>query len=139
MEMYGVVHRRPLGGMLPPMILCAVFGLALGGFICTWLNIQFNNIIREVHLETGTPVSRMVFFNEDVKQARILTDLSKIDTMTPATYQINISLFGKKVTSVLEISDTTPPTGVAIPQTVMANQAPDVNDTVKALADETIG
>ncbi len=135
LEMYGVELRKPISGFIPAIVLCAVIGLALGGGVCTWVNTMFGRINHEVHLETGAPLNRTVFFSDEVDQAKVLTDLTKIDTNTPATYQVTISLFGKKVTSVLDIEDTTPPTGVAIPQTVMAGRAPDVNDTVKDLYD----
>ena len=135
LEMYGIKKKDPRKKTLLIGGIVALAGIFVGGVIGFIVSRQFSMIKPEVQLETGSFLNRSMFFDEDVGFATILTDLSKIDTNTPGTYKIAISLYGKRVVSILNIEDTTPPTGSAIPQTIMAGKAPDAEETVKDLYD----
>ncbi|MBP5262684.1 MAG: transglutaminase domain-containing protein [Clostridiales bacterium] len=135
LEMYGAAKKKFVKGLIPASVLCGVIGLAIGGSVCWWVFTQFSRINDAVRVETGAAIDQNTFFSNDITGAKVLTDLSKIDTSAPGTYQVTLSVLGKRFTSTLEVSDTTPPTGVPIPQTVMAGKAPDVNETVKDLFD----
>ena len=134
-ESYAYFGKKTTGSIVPAAILSAVLGLAIGGSLFMFLSSQYKKVIDSVHVEMGSPVSRELFFTEDVKPAKMLTDITKIDTSVPGTYQIAISIYGRRMVSVLEVSDTTPPVGNAVPQTVMAGKTPDVNDVVTDLYD----
>ena len=121
--------------LLKCVAFCSLTGMILGSFGYWFVNTCFESIKYKVDLETGSPIDRSIFFNEDVKSAEVLTDLTKINSSVPGKYQITIKLFGKKVTSILDVSDTTAPSGIAVPQTVMAGNIPDVKETVKDLYD----
>ena len=135
LELYGIKREKPRDKMILVSVICGLLGLFIGGAIGFIVNKQFSQIKPEVKLETGSFLNRSMFFDADVGFAKILTDIDKIDTKTPGTYNIAISLYGKRVVSVLSIEDTTPPTGTAIPQEIMAGKAPDAEETVKDLYD----
>ena len=144
LAMYGVVnvkrHRKrarryKINKTLPITVLCTLSGLGVGVTASCIVKDEFERIRTEVVVETGSYINRAAFFEGELNKADVVTDLSKIDMNVPGTYQINISLYGKKVTSLLEVRDTTPPTGKAVPQTVLAGKAPDPASTVKDLYD----
>ena len=135
LEMYGIRPRSDLGKKIAIGISCGIVGAALGAGLCYLLLSEMVRIKTSVHVEMGDTFDRSVFFDGDLDQAKIMTDLTKISTSEPGTYQIPINYFGKKATSILEISDTTPPTGTAVPQTCMKEQPPEASETVKDLYD----
>ncbi|MBP5262683.1 MAG: hypothetical protein J6Z43_11215 [Clostridiales bacterium] len=116
-------------------IACGAAGLIIGGAVCFGIFSRINKIVKEVHVETGSAIDASAFFSGDSSCGKILTDLSKIDTSVPGEYRIMLSVLNKKYTSLLEISDTTPPSGTAVPQTIMAGALPDAADTVTDLYD----
>lgn len=134
--MYGVKKRRKKMGMVVPIsVMSGIAGLCLGIGLSFLVNNDFKKIREKVTIETGTFVNRAAFFDGELNKAKLLTDLTQIDTNVPGTYQIGISLYGKRVNSVLEVVDSTPPIGTAVPQTVLAGHLPDVNLTVSNLYD----
>lgn len=142
LAMYGISNTRyrkrrryRINKSLPITAACAFMGLGLGVTGSIYVKSEFDLIKPEVKVETGSFVNRSVFFAGELNKADVITDLSKIDTNVPGTYQITISLYGKKVTSVLEVCDTTPPIGSAVPQKVLEGHAPNVNETVADLYD----
>ena len=142
LAMYGISSTRyrkrrryRINKSLPITAACAFMGLGLGVTGSIFVKSEFDLIKPEVKVETGSFVNRSVFFSGELNKANVITDLTKIDTNVPGAYQITISLYGKKVTSVLEVCDTTPPTGKAVPQRVLEGHVPNVNDTVADLYD----
>ncbi len=142
LAMYGISNARyrkrrrfRINKTLPITAGCVVMGFGIGVTGSIYVKSEFDLIKPEVRVETGSFVSKDVFFTGELDKANVLTDLSKIDTSVPGTYQVTISLYGKKVNSVLEVSDTTPPVGTAIPQRVLEGHAPNVNETVSDLYD----
>ena len=136
LSMYGVKKRRKkLGMVVPVSVMSGIAGLCLGIGFSFMVNNDFKKIKDKVTIETGTFVNRAAFFDGELNKAKLLTDLTQIDTNVPGTYQIGISLYGKRVNSVLEVVDSTPPIGTAVPQTVLAGHLPDVNLTVSNLYD----
>ncbi|SCW58374.1 Transglutaminase-like superfamily protein [Ruminococcaceae bacterium YRB3002] len=137
LAMYGVSkkYRRRASKNTPACILSALAGIALGVGLGWQFNTDFAKINHNVKVETGEFVNRAIFFDGELNNATVLSDLSKIVTDVPGSYQISIKLYGLKTTSLLEVCDTTPPTGSPVPQTVLAGHAPDANETVTNLYD----
>jgi len=138
-SMYGYnvrsYKRKRIRRTLPTRLLAAMLGLTLGAILSLIVTNDFKKIKPEVTVETGSFINRADFFSGELNKATVLTDLSKINMDVPGTYQIAISLYGRKVNSILQVRDTTPPTGKPVPQSVFVNKAPDPNDTVKDLYD----
>lgn len=96
-------------------------------------------IIREVTIEAGTPISPDAFFTSKAPNAKFITDISTIDTSVPQSYTLDVKT-GKSLVSVVEkvtlnIVDTTAPTATAVPQQIYWDKIPDAKDVVTDVYD----
>ena len=118
--------------------VCAgVLGFAAGAasFVLGYKAVQSSKIIREVTIETGTPIVFEDFLSAPVPKSGFYTDISGIDTSVPGSYKLIIA-FGKFHQSVvLNVVDTTAPTGTAVPQTIYCDHLPAASDTVTDVYD----
>ena len=92
-------------------------------------------IVRNVSIETGSTISLDDFFTEPIEGSYFVTDVSMIDTSHPGTYGITLHVGRFDTDSVLNVVDTTAPTGTAVPQTIYAGRLPDVYDCVTDIYD----
>lgn len=92
-------------------------------------------IVRNVTIETGSAISLEDFFNEPIDGSYFVTDVSLIDTSHPGTYGITLHAGRFDTESVLNVVDTTAPTGTAVPQTIYAGRLPDVYECVTDIYD----
>ncbi len=92
-------------------------------------------IVRNVTIETGSAISLDDFFNEPIDGSYFVTDVSLIDTSHPGTYGITLHAGRFDTESVLNVVDTTAPTGTAVPQTIYAGRLPDVYECVTDIYD----
>lgn len=95
-------------------------------------------VVRNVALEAGNPMVAVEEFLRDKKAAGyFVTDVSKIDTNQPGTYNIEIQI-GKKVhNSQLEVIDTEPPTGIPVDIMVLKGDVIEAESFVKEISDAT--
>lgn len=102
---------------------------------------ETSKINRFVLVEVGSPVSKDMFFNDQIDIPSLEDcnlDFSTVNVDIPSTINFTISYFWTNMECVLEIADTTPPTGVGIPQQIFAcEELPDVNKCVKDINDRT--
>lgn len=102
---------------------------------------ETSKINRFVLVEVGSPVSKDMFFNDQIDIPSIEDcnlDFSTVNVELPSTINFTITYFWTNMECVLEIADTTPPTGVGIPQQIFAcDELPDVNKCVKDVSDRT--
>ena len=96
-----------------------------------------NNLKKEVIIEAGSMIKIEDFFSDCPKDARFLTDVSDIDTNTPAVYKLTVfyeKTFTEDVT--LKIEDHTGPEGTAVAQTVYTTwKMPEAEECVGYLYD----
>ena len=95
-------------------------------------------IVRNVTIETGSAISLDDFFNEPIDGSYFVTDVSLIDTSHPGTYGITLHAGRFDTESVLNVVDTTAPTGTAVPQTIYAGRLPDVYECVTDIYDLSV-
>lgn len=76
-------------------------------------------VMKAVTVEAGTQsVSVEDFMKESKKKGSFITDMSTIDLNTPGTYEVQIKVGKKTLTSVLKVVDTAAPTASTVNQTV---------------------
>jgi hypothetical protein len=114
--------------------------LACGGFyVFSHIQEQRDKIVTEVTIETGTGISIDDFLSGEVKNAGFFTDVTGIDTAVPGSYGLIIKFedFGREFHQdvVLNVVDTTAPSGTAVPQTVYTGDLPDAADVVTDIYD----
>ena len=118
-------------------IVTGLLGLAAGAgiFVLSYVNVESHKIYREVTIETGTPIKFEYFFAEPVPDSHFYTDVSGIDTNVPGSYKLIIEYGKFRQDVVLNVVDTTAPTGEAVPQTVYCDQLPAASDVVSDVYD----
>ncbi len=135
-----VKHTKPkkkkkLGAVIAAVVICAA--LILAGAAFAFLYSGKGNLKRDVVIEAGSEIKIEDFFTTCPVDAKFLTDVSAIDTKTPAVYMLKVGygeFFAENVT--LRIEDHTAPTGVAIPQTQFTQAKwPVASDCVSELYD----
>lgn len=94
-----------------------------------------STVIHEATIECETPITLDLFFSEVNEYTTFITDVSKIDLTTPASYEITVGVRKSSEKVKINIVDTTPPTGEVVPQATYTNWLPDVNDCVTNLYD----
>lgn len=125
-------HRKVLTALI---LIAIILGLGIGVYSFDYVYRQYRKIIKEVTVESGSPVSLDMFFTEVLPDSYFITDISRIDTSVPASYQLYIGVWKFSTTVVLHVVDTTPPTGEAISQIIFAGELPPVEDCVKSVTD----
>ena len=114
--------------------------LAGGGFyVVNHIEKERAKINTEVTIETGSQIILDDFLSADVDQAAFFTDITGIDTNVPGSYGLVIKFedFGREFHQdvVLNIEDTTAPTGTAVPQTVYSGDLPEASSVVENIYD----
>lgn len=113
--------------------------LVIVGLYFRYLNFLRAQVIREVTIESGTPIALTDFFTADAPNISFVTDISSIDTTIPSSYRLKVKTERYHVSTVeeviLNIVDTTPPTGVAIPQHIYWDEIPAATDIVTDIYD----
>ena len=113
--------------------------LTIVGLYFRYLNFLKAQVIREVTIESGTDIFLTDFFTPDAPNPRFITDISGIDTKIPATYKLKVKTENHNIDTVeevvLNIVDTTPPTGSAIPQLIYWDQVPEASSIVTDIFD----
>lgn len=109
--------------------------LAGGGlYVVNHIEKERAKINTEVTIETGSQIILDDFLSADVDQAAFFTDITGIDTNVPGSYGLIIKFedFGREFHQdvVLNIEDTTAPTGTAVPQTVYTGELPEASSVV---------
>ena len=122
-------------------MLIGIVVLAIVAVVCgILLFLSFNDdesIKNDVLIETGTPITIDLFFDNAPANAVFLTDISGIDITQPAVYQLKIG-YGKNSEAevILRIEDHTGPTGEVVPVTVYLNwKMPEAKECVTNLFD----
>ena len=106
----------------------ALYGFMYYGKVRDCLN-------KHVVIETGSDVTLGLFVSEQVPGTCLVTDVSLIDNMVPGSYGIKVKTFGVIRDAVLDIVDTTAPTGTAVPQVIFQDDVPEACDTVTDVYD----
>ncbi|MBQ7274089.1 MAG: transglutaminase domain-containing protein [Clostridiales bacterium] len=114
--------------------------LACGGvYVMHDIQKQRGNILKEITLETGSPVVLEDFLKAPVDGARFYTDITEIDTSVPGSYGIIISFtdFGREFhqDAVLNVLDTTAPTAQSVPQVIYRGELPEASQVVNGIYD----
>ncbi len=118
-------------------ITAGIVGLVSGAALFTGCYVyeQRSKIYQVVTIETGSPIVFEDFFVDYVPESKFYTDISGIDTSIPGSYKLIIE-FGKVHQDVvLNVVDTTAPTGTAVPQTIYCDQLPAASEVVTDVYD----
>lgn len=124
--------RDPWTFILPLLLFTAI--LALAGYLGYR---EYSKVIKEVTIETGSNIELNDFLKSHSSIAGFATDISGIDTNIPESYALTLNLWKFKTDVILNIRDTTPPTGKAVPCSIYAGQLPDVHSLVTDLDDRS--
>lgn len=116
-------------------LLVAALGLAAGTVFYFHVEERESQIIHDVTIEAGSPISLDLFFHEMLPESSFITDVNAIDTNIPASYKIKIKVWKFTTNCVLNIVDTTPPTASAIPQLTYTDWLPDVSECITDIND----
>lgn len=133
-------HETNKKGILRVGIGALAVCLAGGGlYVVNHIQTERAKINTEVTIETGSQIVLENFLREPVNNAGFYTDISGIDTGVPGSYALQISFedFGREFhqEAVLNVVDTTAPTGLAVPQTVYTGTIPEAALTVTEIHD----
>ena len=88
-----------------------------------------------VTIETGSPITYDLFVTESFPGNAFITDVSQINTLVPGTYGLKVRTLMFSRDTVLDVVDTTAPTGTAVPQTIFQDNVPSAADTVTDISD----
>jgi len=122
----------PWSFILPVILLTAIMVLAV------YLGYrEYSKVVKEVTIETGSEIKLSDFLNARSDIASFYSDVSKIDTNIPESYSLTLNLWKFKTDVILNIRDTKPPTGKAVPCSIYAGQLPDVHSLVTDLEDRS--
>ncbi|MCQ2532797.1 MAG: hypothetical protein MJ093_08885 [Saccharofermentans sp.] len=124
--------------LIAALSLVAV-AIIIGASFYFYANSLRKQVNKEVTIEAGTPIVLESFFTSDATNTKFVTDISSIDTNIPQTYKLKVQT-GKSFINVTEevilnIVDTTPPTGEAIPQEIYWDKIPTAIDVVGNIHD----
>lgn len=128
-------------------VVAYVFYLLLStAILIFYLGIRYydaetNKINRRVLVEVGSPVSEELFYNAPIDHPEIKEcnlDFSGVNIELPQTINFTITYLWTNIECELEVADTTPPTGIGIPQRMFSvDELPDVEKCVKNVKDRT--
>ncbi len=123
------------------ILISAVFGL-FAGFLAAfmlYLNVLDKlegSVYREINIEYGHQITLSDFFDVVPEDAKLLSDVSVIDTGVLGTYRVAIEVAGRKVYSNINIIDKRAPVAKAIPQEMYLKDAvPDASSVIRDLFD----
>lgn len=121
------------------LLSLALITVIIGGLYHLYLNFLRKQVIREITIESGSPIMLSSFFTADAPNTNFVTDISAIDTTIPGTHTLQVRTGKYHVETVedvvLNIVDTTPPTGTAIPQLIYWDEVPKAEDIVTDVRD----
>ena len=128
--------------VLPLSFLLLLSIVILAGYIGIRIyDHETNKINRYVIVEVGSPVAENLFFNDNIsfpEYEDCNLDFAGVNIDLPQTINFTITYLWTNMECVLEIADTTPPTGVGIPQKLFSvDKLPDVEKCVKDVKDRT--
>jgi len=129
---------RSKGIIRKSLMIAGIIAAAAGVGVATFLlrvNELRNSANSTVTLECGHDITIDLFFDKVPADAAFITDISQIDVNKEGSYKISINNSGYVTRSVLNISDTTAPTGEAVPQKTFLHQIPDPNECVINVSD----
>ncbi len=114
-----------------------VLGLLVGVacFFMYYLGVERSRIIKNLTIETGTPLMFEEFFTEPVPDSSFYTDVSSIDTSVPGSYKLIIRFWKFRQEVFLNVVDTTAPVAEAVPQTIYCDHLPAPEDVVTGVYD----
>ena len=119
--------------------LCVVAVAVTCACVYGSINTRRESIVKEVTIEAGTPIELDDFLTEPLTDCGFFTDVTGIDTSVPGSYGIVIKFsdFGKEFhqDAVLNIVDTTAPTGEAVPQAIYCDELPEASSAVTNVYD----
>ena len=122
------------------LLFLSVMILALYGAIKVY-DRETNKINRKITVEVGSPVYEELFFNDtlsfpDYEECNL--DFSGVKIDIPQTIHFTITYFWTDMECELDIADTTPPTGIGIPQQMFSvDELPEASKCVKDVKDRT--
>ena len=122
-----------------PIAICCLSIAFTGGYVYNRINRGRSVIVPEVTIETGSEIKLEDFLTEPMPECGFYTDITSIDTTVPGSYSLVLKFddlgreFHQNV--VLNIVDTTAPTGTAIPQTIYCGQLPEASSVVTDVYD----
>ncbi|MBP5181279.1 MAG: transglutaminase domain-containing protein [Clostridiales bacterium] len=112
--------------------------VACAGALGLYARYLYTGILPDATIETGTPIDVSVFSSGGLGGTSFVTDVSGIDTSVPGSYGLKVTN-GKylKVTRdvILNVTDTTAPTGTAVPQCIYVDGLPAAETTVTDIFD----
>ena len=121
------------------IIACVIGALGFvagaGIFLLTYMHIEKSRIVKTVTIETGTPIEFCDFLYEPVPDSGFVTDVTAIDTTVPGSYKLRIKFWKFRQDVILNVVDTTAPTGEAVPQTIYCNRLPSADEVVTNVYD----
>ena len=127
------MKRKTLGTVLKVLYLAGIVAITVAFSI----RDSKANLIREAVIEAGSPVKIGSFFGKTPDDAEFITDLSSIDTNTPAVYKLKVHhdiFFNETVT--LRIEDTTAPAATGVTRTVLSyEELPEAKEMVENVYD----
>ena len=122
-----------------PIAICCLSIAFTGGYVYNRINRERSVIVPEVTIETGSEIKLEDFLTDPMPECGFYTDITSIDTTVPGSYSLVLKFddlgreFHQNV--VLNIVDTTAPTGTAIPQTIYCGQLPEASSVVTDVCD----
>ena len=133
------MHKNKKGIIRIGIGVLTVCTAGAGFYVFDHIQDQRAKINTEVTIETGSQITLDDFLSGDINQAGFFTDITGIDTTVPGSYGLVIKFedFGREFHQdvVLNIEDTTAPTGTAVPQTVYTNELPEASSVVDDIFD----
>lgn len=115
-----------------------IFAVVCAGLLGLYARYLYTGIRPDATIETGSVIDVSVFTTGGNTPTSFLTDVSGIDTSVPGSYGLKVTT-GKyiKVTRdvILNVTDTTAPTGTAVPQCIYIDGLPEASSTVTDIYD----
>lgn len=128
--------RRPFPSKAVGIAAVAVVVLALAGFGLA--RLLDSGIVRTVRIEAGSGLpSASAFVEDPARAASYASDVGSIDTAIPGRYDLEIAVGDRTYPVVLDVVDTTPPTGTAQDVTAWAGEPVAADAFVAGSSDAT--
>ena len=125
--------------IIDTILVLILLTVIAGGLYHRYLNFLRAQVIREVTIESGSPIDLNSFFTEEAPNISFVTSVEQIDTTIPQTYMLKVRTGRYHISTVeeviLNIVDTTAPTATAIPQTIYTDEIPDVSEVITDIYD----
>lgn len=121
------------------VVAVALVALTMVGLYYRYLKFLKSQVIHEVTIESGSPVCLADFFTAEAPNTSFVSDVASIDTNIPGTHTLRVKTHRYHIEVeedvVLNIVDTTSPTGVAVPQLIYWDEVPAAADIVTDIYD----